>query len=173
MEASNVASATASTSIWGSAVDGISGFFGMIGSGFSAVAGSLVETVIAAGTFIMTVLSAVAEALSATVFGIPFAGAIVVGIGLIAAALAMTDNLPAFAHGGIVSGPTVGLMGEAGSPEAAIPLNDRGAAFMQKAMGFGGGGGPVTIVLQVDRRTMAKAVVPELHSVIHTKLGYT
>lgn len=173
MEASNVASATASTSIWGSAVDGISGFFGMIGSGFSAVAGSLVETVIAAGTFIMTVLSAVAEALSATVFGIPFAGAIVVGIGLIAAALAMTDNLPAFAHGGIVSGPTVGLMGEAGSPEAAIPLNDRGAAFMQKAMGFGGGSGPVTIVLQVDRRTMAKAVVPELHSVIHTKLGYT
>jgi len=46
--------------------------------------------------------------------------------------LAMTDNLPAFAHGGIVKGPTVGLMGEAGSPEAAIPLNDRGASFMQK-----------------------------------------
>lgn len=28
-----------------------------------------------------------------------------------------------------------GLMAEAGYPEAAIPLNDRGAAFMQQAMG--------------------------------------
>lgn len=172
MEASNIASATASTSIWGSAVDGISGFFGMIGSGFSAVAGSLVETVIAAGTFIMTVLSAVAEALSATVFGIPFAGAIIVGIGLIAAALAMTDNLPSFKDGGIMTGPTIGQFAEAGSPEAAIPLNDRGAKFMQSAMGFGGSGTQVINVYQ-DGKLMTRTVVKNMPSVIHTKLGYT
>lgn len=172
MEASNIASATASTSIWGSAVDGISGFFGMIGSGFSAVAGSLVETVVAAGTFIMGVLSAIAEALSATVFGIPFAGAIVVGIGLIAAALAMTDNLPAFKDGGIMTGPTIGRFAEAGSPEAAIPLNDRGAVFLQKAMGFRGSG-VQEINLYVDGRRLTREVVRNMPDVIHTKLGYT
>ena len=56
-------------------------------------------------------MSAIAAALSATIFGIPFAGAILVGIGLIAAALALTDNLPEVAMGGIVTGPTMGSQG--------------------------------------------------------------
>jgi hypothetical protein len=170
MLTSNTASATASTSIWGGAADGISGYFGMIGSGFASVAGSLIETVTAIGTFIMTVLSAIAEALTATVFGIPFAGAILVGIGLIAAALAMTDNLPKFAAGGIVTGPTVGLMGEAGSAEAAIPLNDRGARFMQNAFGMGSSG-TIQNNIYIDGKLMTKAVAKHLHGVINTKLG--
>lgn len=170
--ASNGAAATASVSIWGAATAAIGGFFATIGAGFAAVTGALVAAVVAVGTFIMGVLSAIAEALSATVFGIPFAGAILVGIGLIAAALAATDNLPEFAMGGIVTGPTVGLMGEAGSAEAAIPLNDRGAKFMQSAMGFGGGG-EQTIILQIDSRTMARALVPKMHDVVQLKLGYT
>lgn len=169
---SNTTSATASTSIWGGAAEGISGFFGMIGGGFSSIAGSLIEIVTTIAGWVMTVLSSIATALSATVFGIPFAGAIVVGIGLIAAALAMTDNLPKFAHGGIVTGPTVGMMGEAGSAEAAIPLNDRGAKFMQSAMGMGGTGTQV-INVYLDRKKLTEAIVKGMPDVIHTKLGYT
>ncbi|MCS6289434.1 MAG: hypothetical protein H8K10_10700, partial [Nitrospira sp.] len=161
--ASNATAATASVGIWGGATAAILGFFATIGAGFAAVIGSLVAAVVAVGTFIMGVLSAIASALSATVFGIPFAGAIVVGIGLIAAALAMTDNLPEFKDGGIMTGPTIGKFAEAGSPEAAIPLNDRGAAFMQKAMGFGGGaGGLMTINLQLDGRTLAEATMSHM-----------
>jgi hypothetical protein len=171
--ASNGAAAAASVSIWAGATAAIVGFFATVGAGFAAITGALVAAVVAVGTFIMGVLSAIATALSATVFGIPFAGAIIVGIGLIAAALALTDNLPSFKDGGIMTGPTIGHFAEAGSAEAAIPLNDRGAAFMQKTMGLGGGGGPMTVYLQVDGRTMAKAIVPRLHDVVHLKMGYS
>jgi hypothetical protein len=49
------------------------------------------------------------------------------------------DAIPsvAFADGGIAFGPSI--FGEAG-PEAAIPLNRRGAAFMSDMLGMGGGG---------------------------------
>lgn len=170
--ASNATAATASVGIWGGATAAILGFFATIGAGFAAVIGSLVAAVVAVGTFIMGVLSAIASALSATVFGIPFAGAIVVGIGLIAAALAMTDNLPEFKDGGIMTGPTIGKFAEAGSPEAAIPLNDRGAKFMQSAMGFGGSG-TQQINLYMDGKLMTSRVVKHMPNVIHTKLGYT
>lgn len=170
--ASNATAATASVGIWGGATAAILGFFATIGAGFAAVIGSLVAAVVAVGTFIMGVLSAIASALSATVFGIPFAGAIIVGIGLIAAALAMTDNLPEFKDGAIMTGPTIGKFAEAGSPEAAIPLNDRGARFMQSAMGLGGSG-TQQINLYVDGRLMTKQIVKHMPDVIHTKLGYT
>jgi ABC-type dipeptide/oligopeptide/nickel transport system ATPase component len=49
----------------------------------------------------------------------------------------------AFKDGGIATGPTMGLVGEAGSSEAIIPLNKRGAAFMRDALGMGDGGGRV------------------------------
>lgn len=39
-----------------------------------------------------------------------------------------------FARGGIVTGPTMGIIGEAGSPEAVIPLNDRGVKFLAEAL---------------------------------------
>ena len=169
--ASNGAAATASVGIWGGATAAILGFFATIGAGFAAVAGALVGAVVAVGTFIMGVLSAIATALSATIFGIPFAGAIVVGIGLIAAALVATDNLPEFKAGGIMTGPTIGKFAEGGSAEAAIPLNDRGAKFMQSAMGMGGG--TQHIHLYVDGRKVTEQVVKHMPAVIHTKLGYT
>ena len=54
--------------------------------------------------------------------------------------------IPGLAHGGVVTSPTVAMVGEAG-PEAVIPLNQLG-------MMFGGGGGDV--VLQVDGQTLAR-----------------
>lgn len=52
-------------------------------------------------------------------------------------------TIPAFADGGIVTGPTIGLIGEAG-PEAIIPLSQAGK------FGMGGGGANITINFQGD-----------------------
>lgn len=74
-----------------------------------------------------------------------------------------------FADGGIVTGPTRALMGEAGSPEAAIPLNARGAAFMQQAMGLGGGG--TTIIFEEDGRRTAAYTMQNMQKVYRMKRG--
>jgi hypothetical protein len=44
-------------------------------------------------------------------------------------------NIPALAEGGIVTGPTLAMIGEGNGPEAVIPLSKLGS------MGFGGGAG--------------------------------
>lgn len=151
--ASNAAAAGASVTIWAGASAAIVGFFGTVAGGFAAIAGALVTTVVAVGTFIMGVLSGIAAALTATVFGIPWAGAILVGIGLIAAALAATGNL-GFKEGGIGdfgSGTQATLHGQ----EAIIPLNSRGAAFMSDMLGMGGGGGEHQTNIYLDGELIA------------------
>jgi hypothetical protein len=45
-------------------------------------------------------------------------------------------DIPELAQGGIVTGPTLAMIGEGREPEAVIPLSKLGS------MGFGGGGGP-------------------------------
>lgn len=132
---SNAAAAGASVSIWGAAAGALSGIWATIAAGFTALATSLVGIVTAVGTWAMGVLSAIAAALSATVFGIPFAGAILVGVAAIAAALVFSGVIE-LEHGGIATGPINALIGEGDSDEAVIPLNDRGAAFMAQAMGM-------------------------------------
>jgi hypothetical protein len=89
----------------------------------------------------VTLLKSLAEeyvvrALASLVPGPTFNPAAAAGYGAVAAAaLAASGAVQAFAQGGIVTSPTVGLVGEAG-PEAIIPLD--------KAGGLGG----VTIVVQ-------------------------
>lgn len=76
----------------------------------------------------MIALSGIAEAFQKlAITGVP---ALVAGIGLIAAAgfvRAKINNTPKFAKGGIVSGPTLGLMGEypgaSSNPEVIAPLD--------------------------------------------------
>ena len=48
-------------------------------------------------------------------------------------------DIPMLAQGGIVTGPTLAMIGEGREPEAVIPLSKMGS------MGFGGGGGNITI----------------------------
>jgi phage-related minor tail protein len=63
-------------------------------------------------------------------------------------------TMPALAAGGIVTGPTVALIGEAG-PEAVVPLSKAGQ------YGFGGGGSmavDVPIQLVVDGTVLARAI---------------
>ena len=56
-------------------------------------------------------------------------------------------QIPMLAEGGIVRGPTLAMIGERG-PEAVVPLDRYGA------------GGSMTIVIQLDGRTVARQVVP-------------
>ncbi|MFO0773711.1 MAG: hypothetical protein U0172_03485 [Nitrospiraceae bacterium] len=137
---------------------------------FAAVGGALqalflevlVPAIVAVGEFVIGVLSAIAEAMMDTVFGIPIGLAIIAGIVGIVAALAATGNLPKLGDGGIVTGPTTALIGERG-PEAVIPL-DRLAEV-------GGSGGGQTIVLNVDGREMQRWLLDNMHSYVRLRTG--
>jgi len=165
MAAANQAAAVASASAWTGAITTVLGEIALLGG---AVKAFFVETiwpmVVTFATAIVGVLEAIAAALGlSTIFGnvggVIAAGVLLAAVAGIVAALAAG----AFDKGGIVTGPTVGLIGEAG-PEAAIPLNDRGAAFMQKAFGLGGGEHTTNIYLdgaliasKVDQRIRRRA----------------
>ncbi len=138
-----------------------------VGMAGSAIAGMLAvgEAGLGAGMAIVEatagIFAAIASALGASIIGAPLApayagaaaavqglgtAAVAAGQGALAGATAgaagALSGAMAFANGGIAMGPTLGLMAEAGYPEAAIPLNDRGAAFMQQAMGLGAAAPP-------------------------------
>lgn len=161
--AGEAATAGATVGIWGAAGTAILGIWGTITSAFSAMAATMVGVLTAVGTFVMGVLEAIASALTATVFGIPYAGAILLGVAAIAAALALTGNL-GFKDGGIGdfgAGTPATLHGR----EAIIPLNKRGADFMREALGGQGGGsgiGSLTVPVMLDGREIARAVVNDL-----------
>ena len=86
-------------------------------------------------------------ALEAVKIGIenPFA-AIAAGIGLVAAGALLKKAIPKFADGGIVTGPTLGLVGEAGR-EAIIPL-DRLPQLMSQMAGANTERQQLQVVLQ-------------------------
>jgi len=104
---------------------------------------------------VTAMLTAIASALAAGVVTAPLSGPVSAAAGLLgqssalltaaglaaiqaatgaAAALAMPSA--AMALGGIATGPISALIGEGGSPEAVIPLNSTGAAFMSEMMGM-------------------------------------
>lgn len=63
------------------------------------------------------------------------------------------------------------MIGEAGSSEAVIPLNARGAAFLQQALGVNAGGGNMTIIMQVDGREQARSVMKYMPGIFYVKTG--
>jgi tape measure domain-containing protein len=71
--------------------------------------------------------------------GTGLAGLILAPIAGAAAGALFNKLIPKFAEGGIVTGPTYGLVGEAG-PEVIFPLSD-----LKKFMGSNGGGGAVQV----------------------------
>ena len=162
--ASNTTAATASATIWSASFETVMGAIELLGT---AVKAFFVETlwpmIVSFATSVIGVLEAIATALGLSalfgnVGGIFAAGVLLAAVAGISAAVAMG----AFAKGGIVTGPTLGLMGEAGSPEAAIPLNDRGAAFMQKTLGLGGTGGEIHVEFRIDSKKIGEAILPAL-----------
>jgi TP901 family phage tail tape measure protein len=162
-------------------------------AGIGAVGNAALATMQVVVSTTSAVLAAIGASLAASIVGSPMApayfaaagvvgslgtAAVGAGAGALQAALGAAISvatgalLTPFASGGIALGPTAGLLGEAGSAEAAIPLNARGAKFMQSAMGFGSNGTQV-INVYLDRRKLTEAIVKGMPDVIHTKLGFT
>lgn len=167
--ASSTVTAGTTAAIWEATGAAIVGTIGTI---TGAIQGFLIETLIPIfikiGGALMTFLIAIAEAAADTIFGIPYAIAVLAGVAIIGAAIGTLAAF-AFADGGIATGPTMGLVGEAGSSEAVIPLNKRGAAFMREALGLGATGGPTTIVVELDGQPILRHVRENLPSVLRLR----
>ena len=165
--ASSAAAAGATVGIWGGAALAISGFFATTLAAFGALVTGLVAIVTAVGTFVMGVLTAIGTALGFTGFGAPLAGGILVGVALIAAALAATGNL-GFKEGGIGdfgAGTQATLHGQ----EAIIPLDGRGKRFMNQ-LGFGGGG-EQRIIVQVGDDVLTEKVLRGMPRMVRMRVG--
>ena len=93
------------------------------------------------------------------------AGALQIALGTAITAATATLATP-FAEGGIVTGPTLALIGEAG-PEAVVPL---GSAFGAAAFA-GAGGAEQTIIVQMDGREVSRRVVRDQPKLLRLKLG--
>lgn len=126
------------------------------------------------------VLAAIGSGLAASIVGAPMAPAyfaaataigtlgtasVAAGVGALQAAIgtaigvATTALLTPFAAGGIVTGPTMGLVGEAG-PEAIIPLDQLGNL-----------GGDITITLELDGRTVTQIVLDNMPGEYRRRMG--
>lgn len=79
--------------------------------------------------------------------GIALPGAVAIGLGLAAVAIGqlVKTAIPKFATGGIVTGPTLGLIGEGGQPEVILPLSK-----INQFMEQGGSGGRLEAVVSGD-----------------------
>lgn len=157
-------------------------------AGVNAVGQAGLASGMAVATAIAAQFTAIGAGLAASIVGAVFAppffaaaamveasgvASVAIGQGILSAGMATASGTLsgalAFEKGGIAMGPTLGLMAEAGYPEAAIPLNDRGAKFMQSAMGLGGGG--TTIIFEEDGRRTAQYVMQNTQKVYRMKRG--
>ncbi len=145
------------TTLWATTSTAITGIFGTM---TAAIQGFFVSTIIpmftAIGTALMAFLTAIAEAAADTIFGIPYAALILAGVAVIAGAIGALAAF-AFEEGGIVTKPTLGLIGEAG-PEAVIPL-DRLGRF----------GGATTIIVELDGAAILRHVANRLPQTLRLK----
>ena len=86
-------------------------------------------------------VSAAASGAMAAYASIPFAG-IALGLAAVAAIVAAMKSIPKFADGGVVSGPTLAMVGEyagaSGNPEVIAPL-DKLRSMLAPSQGYGSG----------------------------------
>jgi hypothetical protein len=149
-------------SIWTATSTAVIGAFGIM---TGAIAGFFTETIIPMfielGTMVIEFLTSIAAAEAFSIFGIPFSVGTLAGVAVVAAAIATIAafSFGAFAEGGVVTKPTMALMGEAG-PEAIIPLSKLGQM---------GGGGQATIIVELDGRTIARSVFDHMPSVMRVR----
>jgi hypothetical protein len=167
--ASTAATAGATVSIWAGASAAIVGFYASVAAGFTAITATMISILTAVGTFVMGVLSAIAGALTATVFGIPWAGAILVGVAAIGVAIAAGTGVIKMADGGsgVVTKPTLFLAGEAG-PESFnfTPLGKGGSGN-----GGHGGGGEEHFHFYLDGRELTSRVIRKMPGELRMAMG--
>lgn len=161
--AGNAAAAGATVSIWTSAGAAITGAFGAMSA---AIATFFTATIIpmfaAVGQAVMTFLAALATSLDISIFGAPFSIPVWAAVGLVAAAVGVISAFAfgAFAEGGIVKGPMMGLVGEAG-PEAIIPLDQLSSII--------GNSGQTTVIVELDGRILARSVFDNMPSIMRVR----
>lgn len=149
-------------SIWGGIADGIGGMVSGVGP---IIASFWAETMIplfaSLGLTIEGFLATMAGALDISIFGAAFSIPVWAAVAVVAAGIAALSAYAfgAFAEGGIVTQPMMGLVGEAG-PEAIIPLSKLGQM---------NGGGPTTVIIELDGRTIAKSVYDNMPSVMRVR----
>ena len=122
--AGEAGTAAGTVGIWAGATAAMAGMMMTLKIQLALLYTSIIEGLTVVGTAIMGVLTAIGEAIGFTGFGAPLAGAILAGVVAIGIALAAMGAIK-FAKGGLVTGPTMGMLGEAG-PEMVIPLDRLG-----------------------------------------------
>lgn len=83
--------------------------------------------------------------------------------GIISGGQSLLSHIPGFANGGIVTSPTLALIGEGREPEVVLPVSKL-AAFMGNYKGAGStaGGGTIVVPLVVDGQQVAGVVVDRI-----------
>lgn len=154
--ASNTGAAAASVGLWAGATTAISGMFaGVMVLAKTFWVEALLPALIAIGKTIVSVMTAIADLMADTIFGIPVAVAMIAGIALLVGTLAAAGALK-FDKGGIGNFGT-GTPAMLHKTEAIIPLDSRGAGFMQQVFG-GASDRPQVLQLFMDGRQFAIAM---------------
>jgi hypothetical protein len=107
----------------------------------------------------------------------PIMGVVTVALA-VAGGLLVKSLLPAMATGGVISSPTVAMVGEGRYPEAVVPLGDspqftsmkadianavvQAMTAMNAGKDIGGKGGGEAVALNIDGQTFAKLIMPQL-----------
>lgn len=160
--ATETATATGVTTIWTATSAAVLGAFGAMSAGIATFfTATIIPMFAAVGEAVMAFLAAIATSLDVSIFGAPFSIPVWAAVGLVAAAVGVISAFAfgAFAEGGIVKGPMMGLVGEAG-PEAIIPLSKLGDMGM---------GGPTTVIIELDGRTLARSVYDNMPAVMRIR----
>lgn len=147
--------ASAYVSQVGSVMQSLSSVLGDAGAGWLSWSANVCQAVAQALPALRTLVNALqakaaGEAASQSASMGPFGW--IAGIAAMGSILAAFATLPKFANGGIISGPTVGLMGEypgaANNPEVVAPL-DKLQDLIAPANNLGG-----TVTFRIDGRTL-------------------
>jgi hypothetical protein len=162
--AGEVATATGVTSIWTATSAAVLGAFGAMSGGIALFfTGTIMPMFAAVGEAVMAFLGSIATALDISIFGAPFSIPVWAAVGLVAAAVGVISAFAfgAFAEGGLVKGPMMGLVGEAG-PELIVPLDRLGEL---------GGSKQQTIIIEMDGRTVSKSVFDNMAAITRLRMG--
>lgn len=136
------------------------GIFTAVFGSIAAVVGGAISGIIGffthMGAAIMAPLDAIINKIA------QFLGAIqkIPGVGSVVHAAAGFLRIPGLAEGGVVTGPTLAVVGEGREPEVVLPVSKL-AAFMgnYKGAGQGGNGGTTVVNNILDGRVISQSVI--------------
>ncbi len=163
------------TTAWSAVVDAILGVFDGMVSALQGVWDGVVETVRNAVNSAIEMINSVIEMWNGLSFSVPSITIPGVDVGLFEIPettiggqeihVPQIPTIPMLATGGIVDDATLAIIGESG-PEAVIPLDQ-----LDQFTSDGSGGDSQTIIVELDSRTLLRALAPKLVDEIRIKTG--